>query len=130
MTYTRPMSRDDDFKASKDYDPRAFPPVAVTVDIVVLTIREARMMDGRMRGGQLSVLLLQRSEAPFKGYWALPGGFVRPDETLEEAAMRDYAAQISGKLLIVDAFKPTRREIYAPELAYGENGGANADHKG
>src|SRR3984885_11923477 len=50
------------------YDPRAFDPVAVTVDVVALTIRDA----------QLQVLLVRRGEQPYLGSWALPGGFVRP----------------------------------------------------
>jgi len=61
------------------YDPHAFPPVAVTVDIVVLTIRD----EG------LCALLVRRGEEPFAGAWALPGGFVRRDETLAEAARRE-----------------------------------------
>ncbi|MDE0653782.1 MAG: NUDIX hydrolase [bacterium] len=61
------------------YDPGAFAPFAVTVDIVLLT----RVED------QLKVLLIQRGKAPFEGAWALPGGFVGPDEDLEEAAARE-----------------------------------------
>ena len=60
----------------KDYDPDAFPRIAVTVDVVVLTIRDER----------LHVLVVERGEEPWQGAWALPGGFIRPDETLEEAA--------------------------------------------
>lgn len=65
--------------SSHEYDPRAFPRVAVTVDIVVLTIRD----------GDLFVVLVERGEEPYKGSWALPGGFVRPDENLAEAAQRE-----------------------------------------
>jgi 8-oxo-dGTP diphosphatase len=65
------------------YDPRAFPPMAVTVDIVLLTIRS----------GRLSVLLVERGGPPFEGEWALPGGFVRPDEDLESAAHRELAEE-------------------------------------
>jgi 8-oxo-dGTP diphosphatase len=61
------------------YDPSAFPPFAVTVDIVILT----------MSGGALHVLLVRRGEAPFEGMWAIPGGFKRPAETLDEAAKRE-----------------------------------------
>ena len=55
----------------KGYDPRDYPPVAVTVDVVALTIRD----------GQLHVLLIQRGGPPYEGFWALPGGFVRPTRT-------------------------------------------------
>lgn len=51
----------------------------VTVDVALLTIRE----------NQLSVLLIQRGIEPFKGQWALPGGFVDPNEGLEQAARRE-----------------------------------------
>lgn len=61
------------------YDPSDYPPVAVTVDLVVLTIRD----------DELCVLLVRRGEAPYKGHWALPGGFVRPDEDLDRAAARE-----------------------------------------
>ncbi|MEX2289275.1 MAG: NUDIX domain-containing protein [Mycobacteriales bacterium] len=60
------------------YDPAAFPPFAVTVDVVLLTVRE----------GALSVLLVERDTHPFRGARALPGGFVRPEEDLEAAAVR------------------------------------------
>jgi 8-oxo-dGTP diphosphatase len=56
-----------------------YPPFAVAVDLVILTVRE----------GSLQVLLIERGEEPFEGQLALPGGFVRPDEDLEEAATRE-----------------------------------------
>ncbi|HEX2426626.1 MAG TPA: NUDIX domain-containing protein [Gaiellaceae bacterium] len=61
------------------YDPSEFPAFAVTVDIVILTMSE----------GRLHVLLVRRGEAPFQGMWAIPGGFKRPVETLDEAAKRE-----------------------------------------
>ncbi len=65
------------------YDPSRFPPFAVTVDVVILTMSE----------GLLHVLLVCRGEAPFEGMWAIPGGFKRPDETLDEAAKRELAEE-------------------------------------
>src|SRR6266568_3525308 len=65
------------------YDPSRFPPFAVTVDLAVFTVR----------AGLLQVLLVQRGESPFKGYWAMPGGFVREDEGTEEAAWRELAEE-------------------------------------
>ncbi len=52
---------------------------AVTVDLVVLTIRD----------GELCALLIRRGAPPFRGRWALPGGFVRIDEDLGQAAVRE-----------------------------------------
>jgi 8-oxo-dGTP diphosphatase len=57
----------------------SYPAFAVTADLVVLTIRDER----------LCALVVRRGEEPFKGQWALPGGFVRPDEDLDEAAARE-----------------------------------------
>ena len=48
------------------YDPSAFTPFAVTVDIVLMTVVER----------ELRVLLIQRGKEPYKDSWALPGGFV------------------------------------------------------
>jgi 8-oxo-dGTP diphosphatase len=64
------------------YDPAAFAPVAVTVDVVALTIRD----------GELRVLLVERGGPPCQGWLALPGGFVR-DETLEAAALRELSEE-------------------------------------
>jgi 8-oxo-dGTP diphosphatase len=70
-------------KAPAGYDPSKFPAFAVTVDVVILT-----MSDGR-----LHVLLVRRGVAPFEGMWAIPGGFKRPGETLDEAAKRELAEE-------------------------------------
>ncbi|MHB1244087.1 MAG: NUDIX hydrolase [Gaiellaceae bacterium] len=65
--------------APDGYDPTQFPAFAVTVDVVILTMSE----------GLLHVLLVCRGEAPYEGRWAIPGGFKRPSETLDEAARRE-----------------------------------------
>jgi len=65
------------------YDPSQFPAFAVTVDVVVLTMLEA----------ELHVLLIRRGVPPYEGMWAIPGGFKRPDETLDEAAKRELAEE-------------------------------------
>jgi 8-oxo-dGTP diphosphatase len=56
-----------------------YPRAAVTVDCVIFGFDLS----------QLSILLIRRKLAPFKHKWALPGGFVRVDETLEQAADRE-----------------------------------------
>ncbi len=50
----------------------------VTVDVVIFTLRQ----------GDLRVLLVRRRRPPYEGMWAIPGGFIRSDETLEAAATR------------------------------------------
>jgi 8-oxo-dGTP diphosphatase len=52
---------------------------SLTVDSVVFGLDEE----------DLKIILIQRDTDPFKGHWALPGGFVQIDESLEEAAMRE-----------------------------------------
>ena len=64
---------------SEAYDPATHPQPAVTVDLVLFTIE----------AGRLRVLLIRRRLAPFEGRWALPGGFVRVDESLDSAARRE-----------------------------------------
>jgi len=61
------------------YDSSQFPAVAVTVDLVVLTVRD----------DALQALVIRRAEEPYRGRWALPGGFVLPDEGLDAAAARE-----------------------------------------
>lgn len=67
-----------------------YPRPALTVDIVIFTLRD----------NHLHVLLIQRGEPPFLGMWALPGGFVRMDESLEKAALRELEEETG----VVDAY--------------------------
>ncbi len=68
---------------SSAYEASDYPPFAVTVDLVALTVRD----------DALQVLLVTRGEEPFAGLPALPGGFVRPDEDLLAAAERELAEE-------------------------------------
>ena len=55
----------------------------VTVDVVIFNLAQA----------DLKVLLVRRAYPPFKGKWAIPGGFVHPDESLAAAARRELAEE-------------------------------------
>lgn len=59
------------------------PKIAVTVDAVVFTEKNGREM----------VALVERGTDPFRGAWALPGGFVEADEDLADAAARELAEE-------------------------------------
>ena len=94
------------------YDPADFPPLAVTVDLVLLTVRE----------GRLAVLLQRRGEEPHKGDRALPGGFVGVDESLDAAAQRilaDKAGLAGAWLEQIYSFGDPGRDRLAPGLATG-----------
>ena len=68
-----------------------YPHPAVTTDIVIFTIRQ----------DELKVLLIKRALPPFKGEWALPGGFINLQESLEQGARRELEEEtgVSGVYL-------------------------------
>ena len=72
----------------REYDPSQFERPSVTVDILVMTVYRQK----------LHLLLVKRSEHPCLGKWALPGGFLKMDESAEEAAARILLAKagVSG----------------------------------
>ena len=79
----------------------AHPRPAVTVDVVLFTFTD----------GELRTLLIQRKGEPFAGQWALPGGFVRMDESLEAAAERELLEETGV------------RDVYLEQLyTFGEPG--------
>ena len=77
---TRPVP-EDERKFLEGYDPTAFDRPSVAVDAVVFTVDEK----------QLRAVVVKRADHPFREAWALPGGFVGIDETLEAAVERSLA---------------------------------------
>lgn len=74
---------EEEEKFLEQYRPGAFPRPSVTVDLVVFTVIDKL----------LHVLLVRRNEHPFKGRWALPGGFVRvTDDRKDQGEDLDAAA--------------------------------------
>jgi 8-oxo-dGTP diphosphatase len=112
------------------YDPGRYQPAAVTVDVVALTIRSA----------ELHVLLVERGEEPYRGRFALPGGFVRSSrdeagtiggETLDQAAARELAEEtglVAGRVHLEQLGSygapdrdPRMRVFSVAYLAFGAN---------
>ena len=72
------------------YDITAFEQPSVTVDIVLMTVDDKIEENQRkVRDKALQVLLIKRNEHPFMECWALPGGFIHMDESIEVAAYRE-----------------------------------------
>jgi 8-oxo-dGTP diphosphatase len=69
-----------------------YPRAALTVDCVVFGFDES----------ELKVLLIQRALDPFKGKWALPGGFVHVNETLDDAARRELTEETGLKNVFLE----------------------------
>ena len=99
MTTRRPPARSEASSETTDeearflaaYDPRDYDRLSVAVDVVLISAFD----------GHLFTLLARRREHPHKNRWALPRGFVRPKESLEDAAARllEGKGKLSGVFL-------------------------------
>ena len=72
-----------------------YPRAALTVDAIVFV----------KQGGSALVLLIERGRDPFKNSWALPGGFIEMDETLEAACKRELLEETGLKVEQMTQFK-------------------------
>ncbi len=74
----------------QNYQVSDYPQISIATDIVCFSVLEEKGSNYRkLSQKKLSVLLIKRGEHPFKGQWALPGGFLKMNETLEETAKRE-----------------------------------------
>lgn len=72
-----------------------YPRAALTVDAIVFVRKE----------NEIFVLLIQRGREPFLNHWALPGGFINMDETLEVACIRELEEETGLKVKQMTQFK-------------------------
>ena len=73
----------------KSYNPNDYDRISVTADVLVLSISSGEKENYRkLNNKHFSILLVKRTEYPFKDRWCLPGGFIHIDETIGDAAKR------------------------------------------
>ncbi len=90
---------EEQFLAS--YHAEEYEKPSMTVDMLIFTVADEEASNyRRLPGKALKLLLVKRKEHPFLGQWALPGGFVRMDESLDEAARR----KLMEKTRITDVY--------------------------
>jgi 8-oxo-dGTP diphosphatase len=95
--------------------------VSMTVDLVILTVRD----------GEFQVLLVERGNEPYRGQLALPGGYLRGKETLAQAALRELMEEtaVDATQLHLEQLRtysdperdPRGRVITTAHLALGAN---------
>ncbi len=83
-------------ETAETYDVSKYERPSVTIDVVIFSILD----------DELKVLLIKRKSWPHEGMWAIPGGFVQMDESLEEAAYRELAEETNV----------TRDQVYLEQL--------------
>lgn len=93
-----PQHEQSEAEFLKTYDAGKYPRPSLTVDMVIFTVTDHPQSNCRkLPEKELKVLLIQRGGHPFKGCWALPGGFVSPTESLEQAAARELTEETGLK---------------------------------
>ena len=96
-----------------------YPKPSVTADIIAVRPAYSELKSDQWRENPefaLEMLFIKRGQWPFEGSWALPGGFIRPTETVEEGArreLREETALVSNRLIPVGVFSKPDRDMRA-----------------
>ena len=86
----KPSASDEEASFLASYRLDKYPRPSVAADIVALTLRSEPTGNWRApERRRAAILLVKRGGHPFKGSWALPGGFLQPGESLEQCARRE-----------------------------------------
>ncbi len=128
----------EDLAFLADYDLGKYERPSVTADVVAVTLRSAATGDWRAPSQlRASVLLIRRGVPPFKGLWALPGGFLRKGEALDDCARRELREETgleASALLPVGVFSDPGRDprgwIISEAFLSIVSSGANDVHGG
>ena len=84
------MLKETEKEFLKGYDQSKYERPSVTADSVTLTVRRGERRSFRYDPeNKLRLLLIRRKNHPYKGCWALPGGFLEPGESIEECVLRE-----------------------------------------
>lgn len=98
----------------ENYNMNDYDRPSVTADVAAFMIRRTNEESYRKEPvSRLSILLVKRGEHPFKGCWALPGGFLRQNETIEECAMREIREETNvtpSALMLIGVFSDPDRD--------------------
>lgn len=109
------FSENDETTFLKNYDITKFDRPSVATDSVVLTLNKNSTSNYRKNSEfSIKLLLIKRGEHPFINMWALPGGFLRKDETVEECAIREIKEETgltAKKLKYVGVFSDLNRDV-------------------
>ena len=87
----------------QDYDPSQFDRIALTTDVLIFSVSSEEVENYRkLSEKKFSVLLVKRNTYPFKDKWCLPGGFLRVDETIDDAARRILETETNLKNIYME----------------------------
>lgn len=100
--------KQEDLDFLKTYDPTQFYCVSVAADIVIFAVFDEENDNYRkLPEKALRVLLVKRAEYPYKGMYALPGGFVKKGESLDQTARRELKEETGVACEFLEQFRTT-----------------------
>ena len=96
--YEKRIVSDEEKSFLTEYDINQYFRPSVSTDIAAFTIKNKNEENYRKEEkASLLILMVKRGTHPFKDYWALPGGFLREDESIEECAYREIVEETNIK---------------------------------
>lgn len=115
LSTAHPAAAEDEESFLSSYNADDYDRPSVAADIVVFSMMNLKDKEPkRSPDPRLKVLLIKRGEHPYMNKWALPGGFLRKNETIEECALREVTEEtnVTPKALIpVGVFSEPERDI-------------------